>query len=143
MSVEMSIEGLDELATEFERLVKRYPDKAGELLKDEAKKLRKKVAKRMKDEKKSRYKSKRPLENAGQYSISPVLGMGARQYVEVSAKAPHFHLVEHGHDLVRNGQTVGHVQGTHFFENTVKEHEAEMPSVVSNMIDELLKEGGF
>lgn len=141
--LDFNIDGLEELATDFEKLVKRYPDKAGELLKKEAKNLRKKVAKRMKSEKKSKQKSKRPLENAGSYKISPVLGMGAMQYVEVSAKSPHFHLVEHGHDLVQGGQVVGHVQGTKFFENTVKEHEAEMPRIVSRMVDELLKEGGF
>lgn len=141
--LDFNIEGLEELANDFDRLVKKYPDKAGDLLRTEARTLRQKASRRMKREKKSRKTSKRPLENVGSYNVSPVQGLGTAQYVEVSAKSPHFHLVEHGHDLVRNGQTVGHVQGTHYFENTVKEQEAQMPIVVQRMVDKLLKEEGF
>lgn len=141
--LDFNIEGLEELANDFDRLVKKYPDKAGDVLRAEARTLRQKASRRMKREKKSRQTTKRPLENVGSYKVSPVQGLGTAQYVEVSAKSPHFHLVEHGHDLVRNGQTVGHVQGTHYFENTVKEQEAQMPMVVQRMVDKLLKEEGF
>ena len=141
--VEMSIEGLEELADSFEKLVKRYPDKAGDLLKDEAKILRKRVTERMKKEKKSHRKSKTPLENVGTYKISPVQGYGARQYVEIGARAPHFHLVERGHNLVIGERTVKRVEGTEFFKRSVEEHEAEMPRSVERMVDALLKEGGL
>lgn len=141
--LDFDIEGLEELANDLDRLVKKYPDKAGDVLRAEARTLRQKASRRMKREKKSRQTTKRPLENVGSYKVSPVQGLGTAQYVEVSAKSPHFHLVEHGHDLVRNGQTVGHVQGTHYFENTVKEQEAQMPMVVQRMVDKLLKEEGF
>ena len=141
--VELNLEGMNELVADFERLINRYPDKADELLTKEMRQLRKNVTKRMKEEKKSRKKSKRPLENAGTYKISPVLGMGSRRYIEMGAKAPHFHLVERGHNLVLGGRTVKRVEGTKYFERTVNEHEEEMPQIVSKMVDELLKEGGF
>ena len=141
--VELNLEGMNELVSDFERLINRYPDKADELLTKEMRQLRKKVTKRMKEEKKSRKKSKIPLENAGTYKISPVLGMGSRRYIEMGAKAPHFHLVERGHNLVLGGKTVKRVEGTKYFERTVAEHEEEMPQIVSKMVDELLKEGGF
>ena len=141
--VELNLDGMDELMRDFERLINRYPDKADELLTKEMRQLRKKVTKRMKQEKKSRKKSKRPLENAGTYKISPVLGMGSRRYIEMGAKAPHFHLVERGHNLVLGGRTVKHVEGTKYFERTVTEHEEELPRVVERMVAELLREGGF
>jgi hypothetical protein len=41
------------------------------------------------------------------------------------SSAPHYHLVERGHAMVtKDGKTVGFVQGTHFFDKTVKEFEA-------------------
>lgn len=141
--LDFNIKGLEELAEDLQRLTSKYPDKAGDLLRVEARTLRQKVARRMQREKKSRKKTKKPLENVGSYKVSPVQGLGHAQYVEISAKAPHFHLVEHGHDLVRGGQTVGHVQGTHYFENTVREQEAQMPLVVGRMVDKLLREEGF
>jgi dienelactone hydrolase len=38
----------------------------------------------------------------------------------------HFHLIEYGHDIIRNGVKVGHVEGTHFAQ---KAREAARPEV--------------
>lgn len=138
------IDGLLDLRDTFEDLVKKYPDRAGELLQKDARQLRKDVVKETKKVTKTNSSSKRSLGKVGSYKISPVQGLGANQFVEVSAKSPHFHLVEHGHVLKsHDGQTIGFVQGKHMMDNTVKKHQESMPQTVSVMVDELLKEEGL
>lgn len=143
-TLSMTIDGLDDLEATFKELVKKYPDRAGELLQKDARELRKDVVKEVKKTTKTKGSSKRSLAKVGSYKISPVQGIGSNQYVEVSAKSPHFHLVEHGHVLKsHDGQTIGFVQGKHMMDNTVKKHERSMPNTVSDMVDVLLKEGGL
>ena len=142
--VEITFSGLEELTESLDSLARKYPDRAGELLKKDAQQLRKDVVKKTKEVTNTRSSSKRSLGKAGSYKISPVLGFGAGQYVEVSAKSPHFHLVEHGHNLVtKSGETIGFVQGRHMMKETVKVYEEKMPETVSKMVDTLLKEEGL
>ena len=146
--MEPQIEGTEkllELQETLKELTKKYPDRAGELLKEDAKQLRKKIATEFK-QKTNTSNSRKSLGRAGSYKISPVLGLGTKQYVEISAKSPHFHLVEHGHELVNgNGEKVGkgYVEGKHILDNEVKKHQNEFEDVVSGMIDTLLKENGL
>ena len=140
----ITIDGLDDLEKTFKDLVKKYPDRAGEMLREDARKLRKEVVKEVKKVTNTKSSSKRSLGKVGSYKISQVQGIGTNQYVEISAKSPHFHLVEHGHvQMNRAGQAIGFVQGRHLRDNTVKKHEGKMPEVVEDMVDRLLKEGGL
>lgn len=157
----ISVEGLDELAISLKELTKKYPDKAGELLQQNAKALRKEVVKNVKKDTHFDKGNKKSLAKTGSYKISQVMGYGTKQFVEISAKSPHFHLVEHGHDSVmpdfhgvkgekgkripnkNAGQKVGFVQGKHMMANAIKKAEREMPETLSKMVDELLKESGF
>lgn len=140
----MSVDGLEDLIGSLKDLTNKYPDRAGELLQKNAKQLRKDVVKEVKDLTDTDGSSKRSLAKAGSYAISQVQGFGTNQYVEISAKSPHFHLVEHGHDLVtHSGETIGFVQGKHMMENAVKKSVENMPSTVEDMIAELLKEEGL
>ena len=143
--ISLNIEGVEELANEFKKLARKYPDRTGELLKKEAKILRKDVAQRIKRETRTKGKSKRSLAKAGSYKISPVKGYNENQYVEVSAKSPHFHLVEHGHELVmpKTHKNIGFVQGKHVMADAVSKEQEKIVDVVSGMVDTLLKEGGF
>ena len=142
-TVSMQIDGLEDLEKTFRNLVKKYPDRAGELLKLDARQLRKDVVKEVKKVTKTKSSSKRSLAKVGSYKISPVKGLGAAQYVEIRAKSPHFHLVEHGHELIINGVNKGFVQGKHMMDNTVRKHQESMPDIVSDMVDKLLEEGGL
>lgn len=143
-TISMSLEGLEELIESLENLSKKYPDRAGELLQKNAKMLRKEVVKNVKEDTKSKGKTKKSLSKESSYAISQVQGYGEKQYVEISAKAPHFHLVEHGHKLVsHSGETIGFVQGKHMMSNAVKKSEQNIPSMVEGMIAELLKEEGL
>ena len=156
----LSTEGIEELVEDFKKLARKYPDRAGELLHQEAKKIRKSVINRVKRDKDTKKKTKRSLTKASSYKIS-IHGYNEKQYVEISAKSPHFHLVEHGHNIVlpyyhgvkgqkgvripnKNGrQTVGFVHGKHMMADAVREENAKIADVVSDMVSELLKEGGF
>ena len=143
--VELSFSGLDELTDALGGLARKYPDRAGELLQKNARDLRKEVVKKTRDATNTKRSSKMSLGKVGSYKISPVLGFGENQYVEVSAKAPHFHLVEHGHNKYdfHGNPTGGFVQGKHMMREAVKIHEEKFPDTVSDMVDKLLKEEGL
>lgn len=149
-TMSMSLEGMGDLVESLKELTRRYPDRAGELLQENAKKLRKEVVKNVKETTtptkgtKKKRPPKKPLHKIGSYGISQVQGYNERQYVEISAKSPHFHLVEHGHELVKpSGEVIGFVQGKHMMENAAKKAESEMPSTLEDMVTELLKEEGL
>lgn len=149
-TMSLSLEGVEELVQSLESLSKKYPDRAGELLQKNAKALRKEVVKNVKAEteprkpKKNGGTPKKQLHKISSYAISPIQGYGANQFVEVSAKSPHFHLVEHGHVLKsRSGNTIGFVQGKHMMDNAIKKAENEMPDTLEEMVTQLLKEEGF
>lgn len=141
--ISMKIDGMEELQDTFENLVKKYPDKAGEMLRKDARQLRKEIVKEVKKAVKTDDSSKRSLGKLSSYEISAVKGLGTQQYVEVSAKSPHFHLVEHGHNLVKDGVNIGFVPGRHMMDNAVKSHEENMADTVLVMLDDLLKEEGL
>lgn len=160
-TISLNVAGIEGLIEDFKKLARKCPDKTGELLQKEAKNLRKDVIKRVKKDKETNEKSKRSLTKASSYKISPVQGYNEKQYVEISAKSPHFHLVEHGHNIVmpyshgikgeknvkvpnkNAGQTVGFVQGKHMMAEAAAREQEKIADVVSDMINTLLKEGDF
>lgn len=140
----MSVEGLDELQDSLKRLVRKYPDEAGRMLQREARVLRKEIVAETKELTNTSAKSKMSLGKIGSYSVSKVYGIYTKQYVEIKAKAPHFHLVENGHDLVsRSGKYIRHIEGKHMLDNAVRKHEQKMPEIVEKMVSDLLKREGF
>lgn len=159
----VQIDGLEELAETFEELVGKYPDRAGELLVSQAKELRKDVVKQVKNDTDTDGTSKKSLAKVGSYGISPVKGFGNQQYIEVSAKSPHFHLVENGHLKVvpmtrtiktrdgekrtvsnsNGGATVGFTPGYHFMDRASKKRQIEVPEELEKVVDELLREEGL
>ena len=142
--IDVKIEGLDDLVETFDDFIKRYPDRAGELLRKNAYELRKKGRTKARSYTKTKGESKMSLGKLGSYKVSPVKGTFLGQHVEISAKSPHFHLVEHGHNLVdHQGNTIGYVEGKHYFADAVKEYNHEMPKTVEHMVGELLKEEGL
>lgn len=147
--MEPILEGSEELLKlqeTLKELTKNYPDRAGELLREDANKLRKDIAAEFKDKSEQTKLKKGSLGRFGSYRISPVQGFGINQYVEISAKSPHYHLVERGHNVTnKDGEIVGKgsVEGLHILDNNVKKHQNEFEEVVSGMVDTLLKENGL
>ena len=160
-NVSLNVEGMEDVISSFKTLARKYPDKAGELLQKNAKELRKEVIHNVKQDTTVDSDNKKSLARAGSYKISQIKGFNEHQYVEISAKAPHFHLVEHGHEIImprfhgikgqkgvhipnkNAGQKVGFVQGKHMMAKAVRKIEEDMPDTLESMVDELLKEGGF
>ena len=159
-TMSLEIEGLDELAESFEDVIRKYPDRAAEILVGQAKELRKDVVKQVKNDTDTDGTSKKSLAKVGSYRISPVQGFGESQYVEVSAKSPHFHLLENGHMKVipksrtikrpdgekakitnpNGGQTVGFTPGYHFMDVASKKRQVAIPAEVAGEVNKLLKE---
>ena len=70
------------------------------------------------------------------------LGMIAS--VEVTNKAPHFHLVENGHRKFINGvDTGGFVEGKHYAEKTRAEYESKYPDMMQSAINKALADRGL
>lgn len=155
------IEGMDELQRSLKKMAKKYPYSAGNMLRKDAINVRKEIVKQVKEETKFDTESKQSLAKAGSYKISKVQGDGLQQYVEITAKSPHFHLVENGHNIImpkshgvrgekgvripndNAGEKAGFVQGKHIIDTVTSKHEREMPDIVEDMIDKLLEEVGF
>ena len=57
--------------------------------------------------------------------------------------APHFHLVEKGHELVKNGKTIGWVPGKHMMEQTRNEFAPKVPEKFEKALDNVLKKNGL
>lgn len=143
--VEVEVKGLDEVVNKLEHLGHKYPDKAGEILQENAKAFRKEVVANMRADVKSNKPSKKSLRKVGTYRIMPVRGYGLGQEIDISAKAPHFHLYEHGHNQTnrRGTKVIGHVEGRKTMKKTADEYKQKYPEVVENMVSKLLKEEGL
>lgn len=138
------IRGLDELIGDLKELQEKYPDRADDLLRKDARQLRKSITENAKALTDVNESHKFSLGKAKSYKISQVQGFGGRRFVELSAIAPHFHLVEHGHVLTdKKGKPKGFVQGRHFMKKATDTHDAEFEKRTEKMVDELLRKGGF
>lgn len=137
----LTIQGLDELQEKLIKMADLYPDKTMKLLRKSANKIRKEVTTELKAVAKSDdADGKRPLTKNTSYKVQ-VQGYGAGQIAEISAKSPHFHLVEHGHVLkTHNRETIGFVPGYHIMESTVRRHRENLPKEAEDMLKALIRE---
>lgn len=140
---ELKVKGLDELKMSFDQLVAKYPDKADDLLKKDALALRRNIVNNAKELTKTKSEHKKSLGKLSSFRVSQVQGLMNNQFVEISAKSPHFHLVEKGHELKVKGKTIGFVQGVHYLDKATKVYEDKFEEHVDNMVEALLKEGGL
>ena len=139
----VSFHGLEELTADLERLIKRYPDKAGDLLKENAKDFRKDYIKKIKSAVKHKSGSGKSLVKPKNIKIT-MGGIGTRQYADIGSISPHFHLFERGHNLEIPwiGYT-GFVEGRFVMKESIDEYEKKLPEIAQTMCDELLKEGNL
>lgn len=141
---EFKMEGLEELQRDLEKAVKRAPVQAGETLEEIAKDFKADAKRRANAELKPHdregaQKRKAIKKKWGHRLIGDRLGAAAL----VWNSARHFHLIENGHNLVRNGQTIGFVEGKHIMEKTRKAYEDVVPERFEKMADDILKRSGL
>lgn len=140
----IEIRGLNEITEKVSKFVKKCPDKAGDFLRKQALITRGKVVKEAKSAVNVDTSNKRSLGKQKSYTVSQVKGYGTGQYVELTANAPHFHLIEHGHELVsHSGRPIGWVPGYLIMDAVRKKRRVEMPKEFETMVDNALKEAGL
>lgn len=142
--IEFNFEGLEGLERDLMKAVEKAPEEAKETLKELGKEF-KAYAK-----KKVNAAIKHVKRDAGgeKYAISKKWGsrlvgdrLGAA--VMVWNSAPHFHLVEDGHVLVRGGRAAGFVEGKHLMEKAREDYRDVVPERFEKMIDNIFKEYGL
>jgi len=137
--MELEFRGLDELARDFQKVVDKYPDQTVTALMKVGRSFIKDTCASMP----ASYSSgKRPLNNPKQWDRKREKGSdGSTVAVSVSCRAPHWHLVENGHNKVLWGKrTGGFVPGKHFVEKQSKVYEQTLPAVMRGYVDKMLKE---
>lgn len=129
-----SIDGLDELQKDIQQLVMDYPDETNKQMRKFANEFKEDCNAKMPAEYKE---GKRPIPKNWEVKNKQVLRVSID--AEIRNKAPHFHLVENGHNMVVRGQTVGFVPGKHYAERTREEWKEDFPDKVKDFVDEMLK----
>ena len=139
----MSTEGMD--TRELDDLVKNmfrtaqdvYPDEAKSFLKKEGNKGRRLL----------RAKTKAVTKKKPGNLLKGIRRTGVQKHdgdfqIRVYNKAPHAHLIEHGHVLWVNGtKTEKFVPGKHPAADTTKQLKREFPRDVEGFVDEMLSKG--
>ena len=138
------MEGMEDLTESFERLVAKYPDRAGDFLRKQAFKTRSGVTREAKQAVDVDMGNDKSLGKAKNYEVSQVKGYGTAQEVELLAKSPHFHLIEHGHELVSHrGRPIGWVPGYMIMDAERKRRAEKIHGECAEWAEGILKEEGF
>ena len=141
--------GFDELEKAFKRCEKRYPNEADALLMAQGQA----VNKRTKALTPVRTKK---LRNSWRLKKVKLYKGGKVRVVRIQTTAPHGHLIEMGHEVVRGGRTRergrklnrvqrsargitsgGYVEGTHMLEKSISEARASFESGAKKLLDKL------
>lgn len=138
---EFSVDGLEELERDLKKAVEIAPVQVEKTLVRLAKKYKKSAKEKAESELKhvdrDGGKEKYAIKNKwGHKLVGDRLGAAAL----VWNSAPHFHLIEDGHQLVRGGRVIGFVPGKHIMERTRNEYEDIVPEEFEKMADDILGE---
>lgn len=138
------VEGLEELERDLTEAVRKCPVQAEKTLLKVAKKFKKSAKQRAETElqpheREGEQQGKAISDKWGHKKAGDNLGMAVLVY----NSARHFHLVENGHNLVKNGKTIGFVPGKHIMEKTRNEYKDIVTEEFQKMADDILKEGGL
>lgn len=134
---DFEMKGIEELENDIRMAIEEYPKELKKGLNDIANDFRKSARKRTPDYKHHKGNSKLKLKRCyGKWAFVQDDKTGVLVY----NNAPHFHLVERGHQLVRGGKVVGFVPGQHMMEKTKDEYEEIVPERFEKILDDILKE---
>lgn len=117
--VTLTFDGLDEFNAKLTVISNEYAATAEKHLTRAGNKLKKLARENTPD---SGYEHKSKLKKSWK---SEVVGTkGEDLEYQLRNTAPHYHLVERGHEEIVHGKHIGFVQGRHFFAKSVQEFEA-------------------
>ena len=144
--------GFDELEKAFKRCEKKYPDSADALLMAAGRQTNKRTKQL------TPVKTKK-LRNSWRLKKVKLYKSGTVRVVRVQSAAPHAHLVEYGHEIVRGGKTRergrklnrvqraargiksgGYVKGKAMLETAMNESRARFGRDAQVLIDKLTKD---
>lgn len=127
-----SFEALDKA---FESLIKSFPKARRSLVEDVGDTLEKNVIGNIESS---------VNEDTGDLKRGVKKVIGSRGgYVAVKPDysiAPHTHLIESGHKLIRGGKVIGWVPGKHMYRNAINSTANEIENKADAMLDKLIKE---
>lgn len=124
---------LYDLDKEFEKMIKQFPNARRKLVEDSGSKMYDKVMANISANVKDKSGN---LKNG----VTKAVGSGGG-YAAVRPNrkvAPHTHLIENGHKVVRNGKVVGWVEGKHMYRNALNELANELERDAEKMLDDLV-----
>lgn len=141
---EFSCEGLEELERDLEKVIKKCPAQAEATLKRLGRKFKKAAKERAEAELQShergeKEKKKAIREKWGLKVVDEDVGM----VVLIWNSARHFHLIENGHQIVKDGKVVGFVRGYHIMEKTRADFQEIVPKQFQKMVKKILKENNL
>lgn len=144
--------GFDELEKDFKKLINKYPDSADAFLMAQGRSVNKRV-------KQLTPVKTRKLRNSWRLKKVKLYKGGTVRVVREQTTAPHGHLIEDGHEIVRGGKTRergrklnrvqrsvrgiksgGFVEGKHMLEKTMSEARNRFTIDAQKMLDKLLKD---
>lgn len=143
------------LDTAFEKVAKQFPYSAEKVLKKEAQELKKQITNAYVGStiKSKRKNWKRSLKNkdsktALEKSFSPgkVIKSGSKYTTAVTSKAPHYHLVEDGHDeggWYAKQANAKPVPGKKIVAKIMARRSEKSDEIGRKLLDELLKDAGL
>lgn len=131
--------GLEGLMSDMQGLISKAPDELNKAVEKTAREWTKDCNEKMPSTYKDGKNSLKKWKTKKEYT-----SLGIISSVEVTNKAPHFHLVENGHRKFIHGvDTGGFVEGKHYAEKTRAEYETKYPDKMQEAANRLLADRGF
>lgn len=139
----MNLYGIKEFDERLETCQKRAPARIITYLEKEGKQIRTAYRKKLKQEAKSDPKKKLNHLRDGM-QVNDVDKQQDNDYKNRLKMdydiSPHYHLVEYGHNVVRNEKIFGRVKGKYYFKRTILDMEKKIEKQRHKLTDELYKE---
>lgn len=152
MARNVDVFGFDELENAFKRCEKRYPNAADAFLMAEGQAVNKKT-------KALTPVRTKKLRNSWRLKKVKLYKGGKVRVVRIQSTAPHGHLIELGHEVVRGGRTRergrtlnrvqrsargiksgGYVEGKHMLEKSISEARSSFENGAKKMLDNLTED---
>jgi hypothetical protein len=134
--MDFDLNGLTELSDNLTKAIRKYPDLAEEKLETTSKNFKKRVIQITKQS--TNVYTGKLIKG---FKLDKIQGYGINLSKNFRGTAPHFHLIENGHNqTTADGKKVGWVPGLQIVKQARDEYESIMPDVMQTLIDDITKE---